>query len=82
MALEDLMAERASCYHLARQINGKRVILARALRVHGDAAGAFAEVLLHDLNELTLQLRDVLSRSRRLTLQIIFQQEAGGPLGS
>ncbi|WP_287129013.1 hypothetical protein [Candidatus Cyanaurora vandensis] len=73
--VEELMAERTSCYQIARRINQQRVILCRALRIQSPPPNSFREVLLHDLNELTAQLSHVLSQSRRLTLQIIFQQD-------
>ncbi|WP_218081538.1 hypothetical protein [Anthocerotibacter panamensis] len=77
MGLEQLIAERASCYHLARQINEKRVILSRALRTQ-EPFTSFHEILRADFYELTQQLRRVLDRSRRLTLQITLERQTAG----
>ncbi len=71
VALKQLLDEREFCYHEARRINAKRLILCRALRVPISRSG-FHEVLSADLAELTEQLQEVLAHSRRLTLEISF----------
>jgi len=73
VSLDQLIAERNSCYSLARQINEQRIILSRALRVQSPPT-TFHEILIYDLKELTEQLHIVLDRSRRLTLQITLQR--------
>jgi len=72
--LDRLLAERSSCYETAREINAKRVILSRAIRRPNLLLG-FNELLLEDLEALTKQLKGVLDRSRRLTLEITLERE-------